>query len=191
MRCDTRGVPSVALMITFQSTHPVWGATSRPSGSTTGCAISIHAPRVGCDTTGAKAVKQATLFQSTHPVWGATWRRGCHEGAGYISIHAPRVGCDDPEMYHLLGAPGISIHAPRVGCDGMSNKGTGRTNKFQSTHPVWGATVLSGATKAAERHFNPRTPCGVRHQTGGASSCTTRFQSRVGQECRSRRPPSH
>ena len=41
---------------------------------------------------------------------------------------------------------------------------------FQSTHPVRGATRLPCKGAAQTRHFNPRTPCGVRRQT-----CTTWF----------------
>ena len=35
---------------------------------------------------------------------------------------------------------------------------------FQSTRPVWGATALSGAGKAASTDFNPRAPCGARRR---------------------------
>ena len=36
---------------------------------------------------------------------------------------------------------------------------------FQSTHPVWGETGLSGFTLHGHIHFNPLTPCGVRPQS--------------------------
>ena len=35
----------------------------------------------------------------------------------------------------------VSIHAPRVGCDGSNEKIATERNKFQFTHPVWGATI--------------------------------------------------
>ena len=128
--------------------------------------------------------------------------------ASDISIHAPRAGCD----YGMLKAPVktcISIHAPRAGCDlfhpamhsttkdfnprtpcgvrrvypsplpprgcrfqsthpvrGATAHGCVRGRRvvlFQSTHPVRGATVLRGIQDAiAAADFNPRTPCGVR-----------------------------
>ena len=56
----------------FQSTRPVWGATS------------------AMDYTRAKAI----LFQSTRPVWGATRGIAKNHGVTIISIHAPRVGRD-------------------------------------------------------------------------------------------------
>ena len=37
-----------------------------------------------------------------------------------------------------------------------------RSSRFQSTHPVRGATVDEIAFKVGDVHFNPRTPCGVR-----------------------------
>ena len=55
-----------------------------------------------------------------------------------ISIHAPRAGCDKITMAIRRNGR-ISIHAPHAGCDD-----DGR-----------------GVVYAA-KHFNPRTPCGVR-----------------------------
>ena len=58
----------------FQSTPPVWGATTCRSEIILEIDISIHAPRVG------GATQRTT--------WGG---QDC-----YISIHAPRVGGDGP-----------------------------------------------------------------------------------------------
>ena len=63
------------ILIMFQSTHPVWGATK------------------GFYTFG-KPVK----FQSTHPVWGATRYQEGHVNGKSVSIHAPRVGCDELDV---------------------------------------------------------------------------------------------
>ena len=101
-----------------------------------------------------------------------------------ISIHAPRVGCD-PATPPAAAAQQISIHAPRVGCDFLVRSTSPPIRRFQSTHPVWGATRMGfkgtlvewlfqsthpvwGATLSALclmlgiSHFNPRTTCGVR-----------------------------
>ena len=56
----------------FQSTHPVWGATTEKDYT----------------------VVQMGVFQSTHPVWGATFQGSQPLFSFFISIHAPRVGCD-------------------------------------------------------------------------------------------------
>ena len=101
-------------------------------------------------------------FQSTHPVWGATVSERLHGYLHRISIHAPRVGCDqDPSSVCHSGSM-ISIHAPRVGCDAVSARGDDKQQQFQSTHPVWGATMEIQRRVFCFSNFNPRTPCGVR-----------------------------
>ena len=60
-----------------------------------------------------------------------------------ISIHAPREGCDR-RRHRLCGSSRvISIHAPREGCD----------------FPDLAHNVVY------MKHFNPRTPRGVRQRT--------------------------
>ena len=75
-------------------------------------------------------------------MWGATSPLGPAGASAPISIHAPRVGSDV-----VLGAAArryrISIHAPRVGSDEHTSKQQQTNPRFQSTLPVWGAT-LSG-----------------------------------------------
>ena len=56
----------------FQSTLPVWGATTLPTLSSGWISISIHAPRVGSDQDGQSWQQTKLQFQSTLPVWGAT-----------------------------------------------------------------------------------------------------------------------
>ena len=102
--------------MTFQSTHPVRGATAIHTGHTgvllisihaprEGCdverflpvarhQISIHAPREGCDTTRRLLSGGHLQFQSTHPVRGATSTDLLMSRRIGISIHAPREGCD-------------------------------------------------------------------------------------------------
>ena len=98
------------------------------------------------------------------------------------------MGCDH-DRKTMAQAIFISIHAPRVGCDEDCIKGLFDADVFQSTHPVWGATMLAQTACTATRisihaprvgcdpagsngyqrygHFNPRTPCGVRrHKIG-------------------------
>ena len=100
-----------------------------------------------------------------------------------ISIHAPLAGCDQGSAQ--LDSPAIiSIHAPLAGCDQACRAGAANPRKFQSTHPLRGATEIAAAGKPdtsisihaplagcdwrAEAlrcdrpNFNPRTPCGVR-----------------------------
>ena len=169
----------------FQSTPPVWGATTRQRwqlraatvsihaprvGGDVGvglrlvdAGVSIHAPRVGGDARTRRARSGVVVFQSTPPVWGATrstlaaWSwpawfqstppvwgataQGLHRAEHRaVSIHAPRVGGDKG---HLLALHKhlVSIHAPRVGGDAFDAFVSNTLQRFQSTPPVWGATV--------------------------------------------------
>ena len=148
--------------------------------------ISIHAPRAGCDGSAPARYNAPQGFQSTHPVRGAT--RCAHSpptvggvfqsthpvrgatGAGLdylrsvapISIHAPRAGCDAFLCATIIDAPTISIHAPRAGCDVLAWFAFRWIYKFQSTHPVRGATYYLIKGTLFCHNFNPRTPCGVR-----------------------------
>ena len=151
------------LIYIFQSTLPVWGATLYVATVVIDAYyISIHAPRVGSDSIKTASDLSVTVFQSTLPVWGATTglenkitldsisihapRVGSDTVSWYqskdfvISIHAPRVGSDRRETEHPRGSR-ISIHAPRVGSDPWKRLKRRPLQAFQSTLPVWGATV--------------------------------------------------
>ena len=49
--------------------------------------------------------------------------------------------------------------------------------KFQSTHPVWGATFFEAGCLPYDEDFNPRTPCGVRHGCSINGCAIIGFQS--------------
>ena len=100
----------------FQSTRPVWGATTRKLSNVQRAKISIHAPRVGRDRMYVHLPMRHNQFQSTRPVWGATNEETERFSPESISIHAPRVGRDYAVAQNLFGDC-ISIHAPRVGRD--------------------------------------------------------------------------
>ena len=141
MGCDKEIITPDKIKDIFQSTHPSWGATL----------WTMH-------------FVQVDLFQSTHPSWGATWC-SCFTCFDYwwISIHAPIVGCDAGTI-HKNVTYDISIHAPIVGCDFVlmsmhvgnlyfnprTHRGVRQKNlqekeeqeRFQSTHPSWGATIM-------------------------------------------------
>ena len=115
---------------------------------------------------------------------GERLERRHNDGCAYpISIHAPRVGSDPLAIFFgLLGI--ISIHAPRVGSDLIELKGRMEGLEFQSTLPVWGATMPCDANPVLYKisihaprvgsdqftttavpvtdDFNPRSPCGER-----------------------------
>ena len=93
------------------------------------------------------------------------------------SIYAPLAGCDDGTFTDKVFSGNISIHAPLAGCDGKSRGLTPDTRRFQSTHPLRGATSRAPTRTMMPCYFNPRTPCGVRLQKGRDKICNTTFQS--------------
>ena len=123
--------------------------------------ISIHAPRAGCDCATVLVQNKLPEFQSTHPVRGATTYNRLDSQHKYISIHAPRAGCDQLHSHQHLKET-ISIHAPRAGCDSLAHFCDVKLTRFQSTHPVRGATFSASTGPFRSGNFNPRTPCGVR-----------------------------
>ena len=136
--CDGVTLADQQLMLLFQSTHPVWGATIIKYCINRVIFISIHAPRVGCDLQPARTLGRCPYFNPRTPC-GVRHPIGRIDGA--LRHFNPRTPCGvrrgSPSNPLCIWA--ISIHAPRVGCDiDILNK------------------------KAEEKYFNPRTPCGVR-----------------------------
>ena len=110
---------ATAALPVFQSTRPVWGATS--------ARLKKFFPRA---------------FQSTRPVWGATAGLPIRcRTKRYFNPRAPcgaRLGSGNI----WLATNTISIHAPRVGRDRTISEGFHFVDIFQSTRPVWGATAI-------------------------------------------------
>ena len=159
----------------FQSTLPVWGATTRQTEQY-GKHYGFN-PRSPCGERrrGTPTDGGGQLFQSTLPVWGAT-RHGL-----LLSHHAtfqstlPVWGAT---RHGLL----LSHHAtfqstlPVWGATPTS-RSILLSTEFQSTLPVWGATGRDVETADAERCFNPRSPCGERPPKRAKSSTLISFQS--------------
>ena len=104
--------------------------------------ISIHAPRVGSDVISTRHPMPQIPFQSTLPVWGAT---PLPKNQRRTKKHFnPRSPCGERQAEQHGGDVEliISIHAPRVGSDGMAMRVHRRFGEFQSTLPVWGATMI-------------------------------------------------
>ena len=161
--CGVR-LPSIYTLTTpaeFQSTHPLRGATFCTQKLNNFPKISIHAPLAGCDPVPAESFTTdqhfnprtpcgvrpvhhtipvlRSLFQSTHPLRGATLRlnTGASSMPIFQSTHPLRGATKAKPEFH--GHRVISIHAPLAGCDRPCRRSLRRP-----------------------RHFNPRTPCGVR-----------------------------
>ena len=130
----------------FQPTLPVWGATYFLYYDNITARISIHAPRVGSDPTTAAIFPHSRYFNPRSPC-GERHVSGSNKICNGISIHAPRVG-SDPKVVVALKRPKPYFN-PRSPC------GERRQSflqillpiPFQSTLPVWGATVGPPAVK--------------------------------------------
>ena len=109
---------TLAMPMLFQSTRPVWGATHVDTPLDTKRIVSIHAPRVWRDLRGSAAA-----------------------GGLGVSIHAPRVGrdrsCRMMRLWQRCFNPRAPCGARRVGIMPAS-----WYPSFQSTRPVWGATLM-------------------------------------------------
>ena len=139
----------------FQSTLPVWGATSLHRSWTV--PHRNFNPRSPCGERHPLQPRQSIL--------------------GHISIHAPRVGSDMICCSTLIPVDSISIHAPRVGSDRLRHKKRCWKPTFQSTLPVWGATPWGAACPCLWTYFNPRSPCGERHVALSYNGKNIVFQS--------------
>ena len=126
----------------FQSTRPVWGATSHTYGMRGG--KKNFNPRAPCG---------ARLWFHSHKSRGR-----------YFNPRAP-CGARRRSATVSWASINISIHAPRVGRDHAPPAQRRRQELFQSTRPVWGATFDAGRLAPLIRKFNPRAPCGARHES--------------------------
>ena len=137
----TTFAPVVVSVTIFQSTRPVWGATSFLLSWYLRRIISIHAPRVGRDVDKVRGYPIHAYFNPRAPCGARPIDDGDSHRLRWISIHAPRVGRDAPGAVIVRVASNISIHAPRVGRDHVPRFCGAVPRAFQSTRPVWGATL--------------------------------------------------
>ena len=202
---DNRGQHSLQAYKHFNPRSPCGERLCRGNKFTQTLNISIHAPRVGSDAEEIAEALNYKVFQSTLPVWGATGIKSASADRSPISIHAPRVGSDDLQAF--LG-DGFQDFNPRSPCGErlvpfwingllpnfnprspcgerrMRTSPNGRWSIFQSTLPVWGATIIVSpfqgeriisihaprvGSDPEERfcpwywfYFNPRSPGGER-----------------------------
>ncbi len=139
------GATSSATMIgmasrLFQSTPPVWGATCVPlPGGRPGNEFQSTPPVWGA-TSATLQTSSARIFQSTPPVWGATHRINREDLITAPFQSTPPVWGATVVLRDKKIDGEISIHAPRVGGDRLRR--WRRPRRF---------------------YFNPRPPCGGRH----------------------------
>ncbi len=123
------------------------------------------------------------MFQSTRPIRGATQTQLGPLGKPAVSIHAPRMGRDLGTFRNNAEFLGFNPRAP-YGARPRHASGNWSRSEFQSTRPVWGATLIRRRCyreaivsihaprmgRDTKRHqvpcrlwcFNPRAPYGAR-----------------------------
>ena len=161
--------------------------------------ISIHAPRVGSDLSPAFFFYLPAYFNPRSPCGERPAWRSRRAAAGNFN---PRSPCGERRGLcpHPIVRVSISIHAPRVGSDILMEIERSKEAGFQSTLPVWGATLekfrtsmefwafqstlpVWGATpslrppRVPKGDFNPRSPCGERQPGKGGLPGAPGFQS--------------
>ena len=146
----------------FQSTRPLRGATDIVNARKISFMVSIHAPLAGRDTNPHIVTSIATV--SIHaPLAGRDAFRLLSAAARAVSIHAPLAGRDRGRGQNTLRQV-VSIHAPLAGRDRAPDRRERQRRLFQSTRPLRGATRSMTILFGCARSFNPRAPCGARHQ---------------------------
>ena len=138
---DQAGGLSYLLLRNFNPRSPCGERPDCAALDADNAAISIHAPRVGSDCWIQGNRPRFPRFQSTLPVWGATARSAATASQSEISIHAPRVGSDGAITFGWTTPKDFN---PRSPCGERHDYFTSclPSPQFQSTLPVWGATVL-------------------------------------------------
>ena len=133
--------PSRIIDDLFQSTHPMRGATLYTlAAASSGKDFN---PRTPCgvrpDTIASYCSSVTPNFNPRTPCGVRRCNIIAHTVTSGISIHAPHAGCD--RCFCLTSfCVRISIHAPHAGCDVINWEIILIIVKFQSTHPMRGAT---------------------------------------------------
>ena len=85
---------------------------------------------------------------------------------GALFYFNPRCPCGQRQEIEMLDdlLVNISIHAAHAGSDAMTLTGVPAHNLFQSTLPMRAATKTILFYPFCKKDFNPRCPCGQRHE---------------------------
>ena len=168
-------VPS-ALILEFQSTLPLRGATFSMRLVQHIVSISIHTPLAGSDVVDVRHVYPVLISIHT-PLAGSDDALPQLVDCLQISIHTPLAGSDMPLFFLPLVVSYFNPHSPCGERRSSGSLGFGYRSKFQSTLPLRGAT--RGLRRAVHRacHFNPHSPCGERRPYTSSPKYSLLFQS--------------
>ena len=198
LRGATPWTRTCSLSLKFQSTLPLRGATLATIPDEIRRLISIHAPLTGSDQLCAQPLLQNLYFNPRSPYGERPLATIPDEIRRLISIHAPLTGsdqlCAQPLLQNLYFNP-RSPYGERPMIPSFAQK----VNKFQSTLPLRGATMLTGiypyyyqisihapltgsdgvssTSTKSNIDFNPRSPYGERQKFLYSHPESTTFQS--------------
>ena len=172
------------LVLVFQPTRPLRGATQPGAEQGHLLRISTHAPLAGRDECRREITGGQSRFQPTRPLRGATAGRQ-DRAQGRLQFQPTRPLRGATIVFPPLSQTGgISTHAPLAGRDGRNLRcrhpsryfnprapcgarptppsSGGRSSAFQPTRPLRGATARAARKTSRQKNFNPRAPCGAR-----------------------------
>ena len=184
----------------FQSTRPVWGATSPQPGyarrtsyfnprapcgarrlavyeAMAAQEISIHALRVGRDETSYASRCSTSNFNPRAPCGARRANPSRPHAARHFNPRAP-CGARLAEAEVYAWAEKFQSTRPVWGATN-TDYSILDTAEFQSTRPVWGATMTAVYCLSFSLHFNPRAPCGARLRACTPNKVLTDFNPRA------------
>ena len=155
--CGARRGLSILIwvLVIFQPTRPLRGATPSFDVFDPYFFISTHAPLAGRD------LKETDERAYQH-----------------ISTHAPLAGRDGKRRTDRADRPDISTHAPLAGRDSSSGISSNSLSHFNPRAPC-GARQLRIVTFQPLFNFNPRAPCGARPSRNWLMRRTSHFNPRA------------
>ena len=186
------------ILLIFQSTHLVWGATKDVMGFSASLSISIHAPRVRCDYFFLQFFKRHDNFnprtscevrllfflgesQCVHfnPRTSCEVRLQRFVIVNCIFHFNPRTSCEvrPPKPPWNFHKQWISIHAPRVRCDFPSGNGWILSKRISIHAPRVRCDSRNHCSSVQRMYFNPRTSCEVRPEPTSLNPIAKLFQS--------------
>ena len=161
---DRREDEDKRLAAQFQSTRPVWGATTGSNGrGRTGRHFNPRAP-CGARRPRAQMRQRSARFQSTRPVWGATAASLVQFSFRYsFQSTRPVWGAT---LADLIDRPARQDFNPRAPCGARLAARQPRTFPARYFNPraPCGARRHQIKSKYKRKDFNPRAPCGARQQ---------------------------
>ena len=168
-------VPS-ALILEFQSTLPLRGATFSMRLVQHIVSISIHTPLAGSDGTARPWSRPCGNFNPHSPCGERRGRRSSCLPSSYFNPHSPCGERRRPAPTGRLPSD-FNPHSPCGERRSSGSLGFGYRSKFQSTLPLRGATARRTRWCSRNRNFNPHSPCGERPALTVPRWCFSKFQS--------------